>query len=379
MLVPVTGGRSVLFDLAPKTSRKDLYDFVEELENLYRNYVNARLVTIVGPRRAGKTSLILTFLNEYKIPHIFVDCRTVSLSEYGVSFRSFAESLSSAINMFLSRHRSLTNKLLSFLREVKGVEIDMSVARISLRWKRKERFSVTALLEKLNTFARDENMRLALVFDELQELSSLNLDFSKLLAYTYDHLRNLVVYVSGSQVGLLYDMLGIENPDSPLYGRLVSEVKVRRLTRSESIDFLERGFSEAGVVISRYVIEDVVEKLDGLIGWLTFFGWSYVNGVRNLEEVVSAASKQEAEEVKRFLLRTRSEKRFKTILKLVSQRPMRWSELKKALEFEEGIEIDDHNFNALLQRLVKAGLIEKRDEHYAVPDPILATAIRKYI
>ncbi|MEM2301428.1 MAG: hypothetical protein QXR14_04375, partial [Sulfolobales archaeon] len=41
----------LLFDLAPKTSRKDLYDFAEELENLYRSYRNARLVAVVGPRR----------------------------------------------------------------------------------------------------------------------------------------------------------------------------------------------------------------------------------------------------------------------------------------------------------------------------------------
>ncbi len=58
----------MLFDLAPKTSRKDLYDFSEELESLYRSYGSARLVTVVGPRRAGNTSLILTFLSEYNIP-----------------------------------------------------------------------------------------------------------------------------------------------------------------------------------------------------------------------------------------------------------------------------------------------------------------------
>jgi len=369
----------LLFDLAPKTSRKDLYDFSEELENLYRSYRSARLVAVVGPRRAGKTSLILTFLNEYSVPHIFVDCRVVSLSEYGVSFRSFAESLSNAFNAFLNMHRGFADRLLSLLRGVRGVEVDFSIARIALRWKRRERFNIAALLEALNMFAENEGVRLALVFDELQELSPLNLDFSKLLAYTYDHLRNLVVILSGSQVGLLYDMLGVEDPESPLYGRLVSEVRVRRLSKSESIDFLERGFSEAGVAVNRHVVEEAVERLDGLIGWLTFFGWSYVNGVRDLENIVDTASRQEAEEVRRFLARTRSEKRFRTILKLASQKPMRWSELKRALEFSEGVEIDDHNFNTLLQRLIKAGLIEKRDEHYTVPDPILAAAIQKHI
>lgn len=67
----------------------------------------------------------------------------------------------------------------------------------------------------------------------------------------------------------------------------------------------------------------VVERLDGIIGWLTFFGQSYLNRVRDLESVVEVVSRQEAEEVKRFLSKTRTEKRFRTILKLVSQRPAR--------------------------------------------------------
>gem|GEM_PF-5127618 len=45
--------------------------------------------------------------------------------------------------------------------------------------------------------------------------------------------------------------------------------------------------------------------------------------VRDLESVVEVVSRQEAEEVKRFLSKTRTEKRFRTILKLVSQRPAR--------------------------------------------------------
>jgi AAA+ ATPase superfamily predicted ATPase len=369
----------MLFDLAPKTSRKDLYDFNEELEKLYKDYVNARLVAVVGPRRAGKTSLILTFLNEYRIPHVFFDCRTVSLSDYGVTFRSFAEVFSNAINSFLDKHTVFKNRLLNFLRGLKGVEVDASLARIYLRWKREERFSVVALLERLNAFAESEGMRLALVLDELQELSQLNLNFSKLLAYVYDHLKSIVVFVSGSQVGLLYDMLGVDDPESPLYGRLISEVRVRKLAREESIDFLERGFGEVGLVVDRRLIEEVVERLNGLIGWLTFFGWSYVNGLRDLESVVDAASRQEALEVRRFLSRSRSEKRLRTMLKLVSQKPMRWGELKKALEFSEGVEVDDHNFNSLLQKLIKAGLVEKRGENYLVSDPVIAVAIQKYV
>jgi len=54
----------VLFDLAPKRSKKDFYNFDHELEQLYKLYLSSRIVAVLGPRRTGKTSLILTFLNE---------------------------------------------------------------------------------------------------------------------------------------------------------------------------------------------------------------------------------------------------------------------------------------------------------------------------
>ncbi|MEM0475136.1 MAG: hypothetical protein QXL29_07815 [Zestosphaera sp.] len=49
--------------------------------------------------------------------------------------------------------------LLNSLRSVSGVEINASLARVFLRWWRKERFSVVSLLEKLNEFAESESKR----------------------------------------------------------------------------------------------------------------------------------------------------------------------------------------------------------------------------
>jgi AAA+ ATPase superfamily predicted ATPase len=71
-----------LFDLAPKRFRKDLYDFEYEIEQLYRFYLSSRVAAILSSRRIGKTNLILTFLNEWKVPHIFIDCRRASFSNY---------------------------------------------------------------------------------------------------------------------------------------------------------------------------------------------------------------------------------------------------------------------------------------------------------
>jgi len=369
----------VLFDLTPKRCKRDFYNFEHELEQLHKFYLSGRVVAVLGPRRIGKTSLMLTFLNEWRVPYIFIDCRRVSLSSYGASFRGFIEELSRALNEFISSHRGVASRLLEYLRSVRGVEIDFTTARVSLRWSRRERVDTVSLLEKLNSFAREENLRVALVLDELQELQPINIDFAKLIAYTYDHLTNIVVILSGSQVGLLYDMLRVDDPTSPLYGRAIAEVRMGRLPREKAVELLLKGFAEANLEVSLEVIENAVNILDGVVGWLTYFGWSYLYGAKNLEEILDTAAKQEAEEIRRFLAKSRSEKRYRAILKIVAEGKSRWSEIKKSLELLEGIEIDDKNFNELLTRLAKAGFIEKINEVYKVPDTIMTRAILKHL
>jgi AAA+ ATPase superfamily predicted ATPase len=369
----------VLFDLAPKKCRRDFYNFDQELEQLHRFYLSGRVVAVLGPRRIGKTSLILTFLNEWRVPYIFIDCRKVSLSSYGASFRGFVEEFSRALNEFVSSHRGVVGRLLEYLRGVRGVEVDLAMARVSLKWGRRERADIVSMLEKLNSFAREENLRIALVFDELQELQPINIDFAKLIAYIYDHLTNIVVILSSSQVGLLYDMLRVDDPTSPLYGRAIAEVRMGRLPKEKTVDLLLKGFAEVGVENAKEVIVNAVNVLNGVVGWLIYFGWSYTHGVKNLEEILDTAAKQEAEEIRRFLGRSRSEKRYRAILKIVAEGKNRWSEIKKSLELIEGIEIDDKNFSELLKKLVKAGFIEKVDEEYRIPDAIMTRAILKYL
>ncbi len=84
--------------------------------------------------------------------------------------------------------------------------------------------------------------------------------------------------VSGSQVGVLRDFLGVDDPHGALYGRFLHEVRLRRLSR-----------------------EEAVERFDGIIGWLTYFGWSYSRGMGGVESILDMAARQEAEELRRFL------------------------------------------------------------------------------
>lgn len=65
----------MLFDAEPKRRRVDLFDFDDEFEAFMDALVKDKLTLVTELRRYGKTSLILTGLNESRVKHIYVDCR----------------------------------------------------------------------------------------------------------------------------------------------------------------------------------------------------------------------------------------------------------------------------------------------------------------
>ncbi|MEM4422697.1 MAG: ATP-binding protein [Pyrobaculum sp.] len=367
-----------LFKLEPKESLEELYDFEKELEELRRGYEDGRIVAVLGLRRMGKSSLLRSFLNSFSIPHVYIDARRVAVATGRATTRGFMEEVGRALAEFMRREAPLRDKLAEALRRVRGVSVGLSPVTVTLSWGR-ERADLISLMEAVDEVVGRAGRRLALAIDEAQELRGIGVDIPRLLAYIYDNLHNVVVFVSGSQVGLLYDVLKLDSPQSPLYGRAVFEVKMRRLRREEAVDFLKRGFQQAGIHVSQRELEEAVDSLDGIIGWLTYFGWSRVVGAKSLEEILDAAARQEAEEISRFLAKSRSEARYRAVLKAVAARPMRWSEIKRVLEAEEGAAVDDRNLTDLLHRLEKVGLLEKREGLYAIPDPVVRLAVERYI
>jgi AAA+ ATPase superfamily predicted ATPase len=65
----------MLFSIEPKYSLKDLFDR-EEVKKL-RNSLNERMILLLGLRRIGKSSLVLSTLNSTDTNFIFVDCGKV--------------------------------------------------------------------------------------------------------------------------------------------------------------------------------------------------------------------------------------------------------------------------------------------------------------
>ena len=338
----------MLFDPRPKTSRHDLFDRERELEVLDRAAERGEpLVLVLGIRRIGKTSLLRSFLEYWR--GIYVDMRGV---------RSIADLYARISEGIATR----IDQLKSLLKGIRGVRV--LGAEVEIRWRGRDSISLVGLLEELDR--RGE--RIVLVLDEAQLIRPpVSMEVKQAIAYAYDNLENVTVILSGSEVGLLRDFIGIEDPGSPLYGRYALELIVDRFPHDLSLEFLERGFREQGVYPGRDVIEEAVNMFDGIVGWLVFFGKSYVDGVRDLHRVLDAAVELARKELEKLGMRE------KLVLKAIAEGANTWSSVRRYVEEKQGITLPKSTLTRLIRKLEKLSLIKD----YEFLDPIYRKAARK--
>jgi AAA+ ATPase superfamily predicted ATPase len=337
-----------LFDLRPKSRREDLFDREKELSELYRGVERGYpVVVVLGVRRIGKTSILRVFLNE--VDGVYIDMR-------GVVRRSDLEvRLTDSLTSSLGRLRR-------FLEGIRGVEI--SGLSLEIRWRGRDSVSLAGLLTEMNR----KGGRFVVVLDEVQSVRPpLSAELRNLIAYTYDNLENITFILAGSEVGLLRDFLGYEEPESPLYGRAAYEVVVERFSKEESREFLMRGFKEEGVSPPPEVIDEAVNFFDGIIGWLVLFGRRYVDGFRDVGVVRNMAVELAVEELSKLSPRERM------VLKAVASGCRSWSQVRRFITEKYGLTIPNATLTRLINKLEKLSIIK----NYDFQDPVYREAAKK--
>ena len=343
------------FTPEPKRSREDFYNMEDELLTLEKGLKHGKLVVVSGFRRYGKTSLILTYLNEEELNYIYLDCRL--LPSGMIAMNSFLNLLEEE----LSRKRWV-RKILS---RVEGVSIEGMGIRFKAR--------VNSLLSILHALQGT-----VLVIDEAQELRRSKHRFDSIIAYIYDHL-DIKIILSGSQVGLLYRFLKVEDPEAPLYGRAFTEVRLKKLDEGKSREFLIKGFKQEGVDVPKHTIDEAINRFDGVIGWLTYFGFSLTTSREDINTIHEKASRLALNELEHALNiygvgRQRYKETLKTIASLGSAR---WSHIKRGIEARLG-RIPNNTLSTILKNLIASSFIEKVDEEYRITDPVLQHGIRRF-
>lgn len=322
------------FNPQVKDSKKDFFNFEviqEELKKALEDKLTP-LIAIYGLRRTGKTSLIKVVLNLLDRKYVWIDSRDIYSQE------DFHGKLSNEIDKI---KRFKIDKL-----TLKGVGLSLNFMKRGLDYLNKH--------------------KIILVIDEAQLLKKLHLDNS--IAYIYDNFPNIKIVISGSESGMLKSFLGKNNAKAPLYGRAVFELQTNRLDKESGFMFLKEGAKQAKMDFTDEEILTAIKELDGIIGWLTKYGWYRLKhapkeSLRRTAEEGKALAK---EEFVKFA--TKAEARYKKIMKSIKG-GARWEEIKSQAQ------ISDKQLYSMMNRLIDSGFVEKREGIYTIADPLLEAAL----
>lgn len=322
------------FNPQVKDNRGDFFNF-EVIQEELKKAIHDKLVPLIavyGLRRTGKTSLIRVVLNSLKKKYIWIDSRDISSRD------DFHKKLSAEIDKF--KRFKIDNITL------RGVGLSLNLMKKGLDYLNKHKF--------------------VLVIDEAQLLKRLNLDNS--VAFIYDNFPNIKIVLSGSESGMLKNFLGKNNAKAPLFGRAVLEFQTGRLDKEGGFTFLKEGAKQAKIDLADEEILTAIKELDGIIGWLTKYGWYRLKYApkESLRRTIEEGEALAKEEFIKFALK--AEARYKKIMKTIKG-GARWEEIKRQTQ------ISDKQLFSMLNRLIDSGFIEKSEGLYTIADPLLEAAL----
>lgn len=355
------------FDPLPKTERKDLFGADYALSTL----VNAlddpftRMVVIKGLRRTGKTSLLNVALKESKTDFVKIDVRESPYFDKTGFMKFLVEKIREKIDEPL---------LQRIMKSIVGLEIGYKDLSLELLFN-KENFS-GIFFEKLDNELNKKKKNLILAFDEIQLLKEIKFDY--LLASIFDNYKNIKLVLTGSEIGLIDKFLGKKDYEAPLFGRAYLEIDSKRLREEESAAFIQEGMKQLNKSVSFEELQETMENLDGVMGWLTHYGWLRYKGLSH-QSALSKTQEEGKEMVRReihsFLQNRKAKDRYLQVLRVVAKGNDTWKAIKLAMR-KEKTKFSDSQLNSYLTELIDYGFLEKRDGKYYLNDPITLSTVR---
>ncbi|MCW4000838.1 MAG: ATP-binding protein [Candidatus Bathyarchaeota archaeon] len=358
----------MFFDPRPKIKKEDLYGRNQELAQFQNAITYAPLIVITGLRRTGKTSFLNVAMAESKQPYTIMDLRGLP---YNPSNADIVRRLETAFNRV---DKQWLSGLTGALKHLRGISIMGN--EITFGWG-KTGVDLPEFFSKINDWTANENKHFLVAFDEIQIVRG-DKWIPQLFAHVADSYRNITLVLTGSECGLMFDFLGFDNPNAPLYGRDYVQIQMNNFSEPQSRTFLESGFQQINISCSPEVINYALANLDGIAGWLTLFGsrclTKQASSKEIVDEVVSEAGRLARAEALKLTLMSR---RYGVALNfLAGTKAAGWGQVKSALEAKEGHSLTGSMVSKLLNALVKSGFAVKAEDKYAVADPLLVRGIR---
>ena len=244
------------FILTPYLSRDLFCDREEETEKLIDYLESGRNVTLISPRRLGKTGLIYRVFDEIAIRRKEYDTIYVDISATS-SIDGFIKALSEAVAGSLKNK----NRVSSFIKTLGGIRplisYDATTGQPELSFTYRSDSEKQTTLNSILSYleARERTVVVAMdEFPQIREYEGVNME--AVLRSHIQNLHNVRFIFCGSKQHIMFDMFS--NAKRPFYESTVS-VPLHKLNVDKYAEFISRLFQQNGKTIddetTRFIIK----------------------------------------------------------------------------------------------------------------------------
>ena len=231
------------FTLETVVGENRLVNRVSELKVVKQTILNSGKLFVIGPRRYGKTSLILTAAEQLRSENVIVlDYNIEGFTSVELLVRAL---VSSAANLSGNLTQAAKNirQFFATLQPSVTAGVDGTISA-SLGIKTPEAHEQAPLLmdalNSLEKLAAHSKQKIGVVLDEFQYLIKLGgAGIEGQLRAAIQNHRNVSYVFAGSQTSLISDM--VNNPARPFY-RMGENLFIAEIPRPEFMAFLSEGF-----------------------------------------------------------------------------------------------------------------------------------------
>ncbi|MEM0373298.1 MAG: ATP-binding protein [Ignisphaera sp.] len=262
----------------------------QEINTLVKFMKNGQPVSLIGPRRIGKTSILLASLNRSSLPYVLISIEEFIKGEKGFNFAEFVSAYISNITAvtysFAGYKFQFLEKTKSYLKQIREL---IGAIKITLNLP-----ELTALIDVvLDKAQKGKNLseefsraldlpqilaekfgieRIVIALDEFQYLKlakQASPEIFHVMRSKWQFHKNVTYIISGSATGMLREI--INTKDQPFY-QFFYLMRVNPFNEEKSKEFLKKGFEVEKVSVSDKEIEEIVKYVDGFPAWLNLVG-----------------------------------------------------------------------------------------------------------
>ncbi len=360
-----------------KISEGALFVDREREKKIVEDYIfNKQNVIVIAPRKMGKTWLLTKVTEEIKnkesIENVWIDVSKT------IDAGSFASIIVKEVFNFqkISLGTESVQTILKALPKIiaSRINVQMKVGSFSvgLEVKNKEEYGniVSEALMFLNTL----NKKSFIVFDEFQDITNYEPDFTGPIRYAAQHSDNVSYVFMGSKQTMMRKIF--LNKDSIMLN-LGAVVTLNRIPEVEIRKLLSKGFALSNVSVSKGVIDKIIEITDGYPYFTQYFAYQIVQGaaqenkvtVRDVDAALDAIVEGDSYLFETIL--SRKSKTLKPILYYIAAHNS-----SKGI-FGANLQFANNTINYALKALEEEEILIKENKQYFIANPFFKVFLKE--